>query len=68
MSAKSRVFRQVVTMEIIALVAPDVEDTHFDGEQIVRDAIQEHAGGGGVWLVAGEGNATAIGELMEVPF
>lgn len=63
MPEPSRIFRQVVTMEIVALVKPGVKP-YIDGEGIVRDAIQENANTpAGVWLVAGEGSATEPEEL-----
>jgi hypothetical protein len=69
----SRVYRQVVTMEVVWIVGPDWTPEHehehergrpkLDGEAVVRDAVMAADEGRGVWPVAGYAHATEPVEL-----
>lgn len=57
-SDASRMFREVVEVEIFAMVAPDAdvhEQPPADSAAIVRDAVQANDDSPpGVWLICGE--------------
>lgn len=69
----SRVFRQVVTMELVLVVDPDWEpQTEYereyghpkvDGDAIVRDAVMAADWGWGTYVVPGHGEASALVEM-----
>jgi hypothetical protein len=62
--ARSRVFRQVVTMEVFWLVDPEHEPPFLDLEGIVRDAISTSTDAEpAAYLVPGEGSVGAVEEL-----
>lgn len=66
---RSRVYRQVVTIEVIALAGPDVEVRGdllggHDIEGMVRATLHSRdVEAGQAWLVAGESSVTKIEEL-----
>lgn len=63
---RSRVVRAVVSMEVFAILAPEFEGgMPADLGAIARDAISQAANDtpAGVWLVAGEEDATKWEEL-----
>lgn len=73
---RSRVFRQVVTIEVITMVGAEAElrdpdappdklllGAGVDVDGLVRGAVHEADSGPGVWVVAGESTAGPVEEL-----
>ncbi len=64
---RSRVFRQVVTIEVLWLVPEGVEPPHTDMGAVVRDALTGVDLEGGCYVVPGEEHVSAAEELCPTP-
>jgi hypothetical protein len=64
---RSRVFRQVVSMEVVWTVDPGEELPHTDWEADVRDAVLGHSIGPGTAVLPCYGSVSEVEELEPRP-
>ena len=59
----SRVFRQIVTTEVLWPVPPGVEPPHTDMGAVVTDAVSGESLDGGCYVCCGEQSVSEVEEL-----